>query len=763
MSLLQNRTGQKDPANRRFVAKVLPPTLVFLTLALASCTDHVRNFEKARDLQNSGKCHLALWHYARLLEEAPTDEYEVISLIQLHMGECLCALNRQREAYMAFEESLRNNRNNTAAHLQLAELLLARGESAEALDHANIVLRSEPGNVEALSVIATELINSGREPQAEAILTHVLKIDPSHVNAAVTLAEVYAREGKPGMSRNVLHAVADLQPHDPKPWLALARLEEIAGTVEMAERCYRRALNAGDNDETQLRLAEFLARQAQIKQAEDVLRGLGARHGDALLELPDFELAAGRSKRAVALYAPMLRAPAPVSGSVVGGPHGSVAARLIEAELQLAYQQRRGEDSGFNATVGIAKADFARFGRSLDPAVAATIAAEISLVQDDVSSAEQHAQQAIARAPNSAAGHYVLGAVQKRAGLPNVAKSEWQTALQLAPGFVPARLALASAALEAADPAAAAELASAVVREQPANFVALCIYARALTALGHLEEAGLIAHRALVADPSSAEAHEILGAIAVRQSNLGTALVEYEQALMVEPHSQPAIRELADVYRKGKVQRSMLAKIEKTASSPPKSAALMEIAGRLYADHAWQADARRCLRLALLWDPERTSAATMLAQLYLSSGHRAAAEELLSRNSTARADAGKTVAEVNVQANYERVLREGDPTGAAANNLAWNYAQQGIKLDRALELAQQARLLAPRNPAVLDTLGVVHLKRREYTKAVQTLEKAMALAVVVSVSEDTMLQFRQHLAEAYLRSGQTRVALELQK
>ena len=189
----------------------------------------------------------------------------------------------------------------------------------------------------------------------------------------------------------------------------------------------------------------------------------------------------------------------------------------------------------------------------------------------------------------------------------------------------------------------------------------------------------------------------------------------------------------------------------------------MEIAGRLYVDHGWRADARRCLRLALLWDPRRKSATTTLAQLYLSSGDRAAAEELLSRNSTAGADVGETVAEANAQANYERVLREGDPTGTAANNLAWDYAQQGTKLDRALELAQQARLLDPRNPAVLDTLGVVHLKRREYTKAVQTLEKAMALAVVVSVPDDTMVQFRQHMAEAYLRSGQTRAALALQK
>src|SRR5438067_9912918 len=37
----------------------------------------------------------------------------------------------------------------------------------------------------------------------------------------------------------------------------------------------------------------------------------------------------------------------------------------------------------------------------------------------------------------------------------------------------------------------------------------------------------------------------------------------------------------------------------------------------------------------------------------------------------------------------------------------------------ALQLAQMARQQDPANPAVLDTLGVVHLRRREYTNAVE--------------------------------------------
>ena len=751
----------------RVKAMLLPfLCLALLILTLAGCTDHVAMFNKAKEQQDSGKCLPALHEYARLLESVPADEPEVASLIQQHMGECLWALNRPREAYMALEESLRNNRNNREAHIRLAELLLAGGDSAEAVEHANLVLRDQPGDVEALSVIATALINSGHDAQAQAILSHILEIDAGQVNSATTLAEIYIRENRPEMARKVLRMAAMARPHDPKPWLALARLEEITGHGQAAEQFYRRAVSIEDAAETETRLAEFLARQSQIKSAEDILRGLGRRDRSAAMALPDFDLAAGRSAPAVALYARMLGEQVPIAGHELRGPatQSSVAARLIEAELQLACQQKRADDSAYKATLARANADLIRLRSKVDPGTASALEAEIALAGDDLTSAEQHADVAIRQAPDSPAAHYVLGVVRKRAGLANAAQQEWRTALQLAPDFTPARLALAADSLEGGDPAKVAELTSAVVREQPAQFQALCIYARALLALGRPDEAALIARRALAADASSAAPHEILGMIAVRQRNLGKALIEYEQALMLEPHSQSAVQGLTEVYRKGTIRRAMLSKIEKTATAPPKSATLMEIAGRLYADHGWLNDARRCLRLALLWDPQRKSAAAMLAQLYLSTGDRVAAEQQLTGGGASGLPRSETATMTEaLEADYERELQRGDQSGAAANNLAWTYAQQGRNLDRALNLAQRAHSLAPQDPAVLDTLGVVYLKRREYTKAVQTLKKALDLAAKVPVAEETMLQFRQHLGEAYLRSGQAPSAAALER
>jgi tetratricopeptide (TPR) repeat protein len=738
---------------------------VILLIVLIGCSKPVEKFKNAEKLQHAGQYRAALEQYAQLLEKVPADDPEVVSLIQLRMGECLWTLNRPREAYAALEESLRNNAQNTTARLRLAELLLAGADTSGAMEQANLVLKHDPQNVTALSTLGAALIDSGNQARARLVLIRILELDRSQVNSALTLAELYAREGQIDEAERILRDVGSHAGHDPRPWLAIARLEEIVGDVASADGSYRKAVDVEDSTETELRLAQFLAREAQIKDAEEVLRKLGSRDPESSVSLPDFDLAAGRPASAAAEYGRILGASTLLPRGQVRSSlsRGSVAARLIETELQLAVQQQRTDNAASLATLTGAKAHLQQFHSYFDPATAAALAAEVSLASENLTAAEQLAQQAILLSPRSAPAHYVLGLIRQRGGLHDVARAEWQSALQAAPGFVPARLALATQALDTGEATAAEEIVSSVVRDEPANFQALCLYAKALIALGREEQAAMIARRAAAANPSSAEPHEIMGTIAVHQRNLGKALVEYEQALLAEPHSQSATQKLAEVYRKGTISRALLSGIERTAENPPRSAVLMEIAGRLYADRGWRSDAERCLRLALQWDPRKTSAATALAQLYLASGNPQAADALLNNEVGFGPSSEQESRDSSTVENYERSLRQGDSTGAAANNLAWLYAERGTNLDRALALALRAEMLAPRNPAVQDTLGVVHLKRHEYSKAVKALEKALMLTEVSPVSNATLLEFRQHLAEAYMHSGQTQAATALER
>ncbi len=163
-------------------------------------------------------------------------------------------------------------------------------------------------------------------------------------------------------------------------------------------------------------------------------------------------------------------------------------------------------------------------------------------------------------------------------------------------------------------------------------------------------------------------------------------------------------------------------------------------------------------------DPQRTTAAAALARTFAATGELGAAADSASRTGghSAALLAGVRAQEHNDVAsaieNYERAIREGEHSGVAANNLAWLYAEQGSNLERALELAQTASSMAPGNPAVLDTMGVVQLRMRKYSEAIKALEAARRIAGEQASDPQLLAQIRRHLSEAYLRAGRTEKA-----
>jgi len=231
--------------------------------------------------------------------------------------------------------------------------------------------------------------------------------------------------------------------------------------------------------------------------------------------------------------------------------------------------------------------------------------------------------------------------------------------------------------------------------------------------------------------------------------------------VLLDAHSKEAIDGLARVYGVAKITRPMLLNMENMGLASPPSAILLEIAGRNFINIGLYKDAERCLRESLSVDSTRRSAAEWLARLQAQNGDVVSA----SKNAAVVNEFSPMLAGVAAEQqhdlaaaidSYDKAVRGGDPTGVAANNLAWILAQQNRELDRALNLANKARELQPDNPAVLDTLGFVRLARREYTDAITVLEHAQQLATLKGYTEQAVLsEVRHHLSVAYLRTGQT--------
>ena len=99
-----------------------------------------------------------------------------------------------------------------------------------------------------------------------------------------------------------------------------------------------------------------------------------------------------------------------------------------------------------------------------------------------------------------------------------------------------------------------------------------------------------------------------------------------------------------------------------------------------------------------------------------------------------------------------RILELNPNHADALNYIGYTYAEQGIKLDKAMELIQKALKLKPESGYIIDSLGWVYYKKGSYDKAIHYLEKAANLT-----KDDPTIN--EHLGDAYLKKKEYKKAL----
>lgn len=741
---------------------LISTTIVVLIAVLLGCAKS--QFALGNRLESMGRFNDALSAYQSSLNQ--TTDHLQLSRSYYRIGECLLRLDRMPEAFHAFQLATEADPGNAAAHLRIGEFMVSAGLGEGARHEAEMALRADPTNGEAVSLLGAALEKMGDKAGAIESYEKALAMNPRQPAVAVALADIYNQGDQTNKARQVLEKSAKENPKSSMPLLALGRLDEQEGEIGEAELSYRAAVRAEDTPDSNLRLAQFLQRTSRIAEAEQVLRRVDSLTPTSGTELADFELIAGRPLNALRAYQATLNEQRlhdqkQTRNADTKQERARVATRMVEADLEVADLK---SDSDTWGAVQRARDHLTQYSADLDEATRNILKAEIALAGNDLPVASQAAEKAVLLAPESASALYTEGLVRMRCSDPSDAHDEWLKALDSDPHFAPARLALGEQALASGDAASAESYVLPVVREEPANMRALDLFARVLADRKLYPSAATIGRRVQALDPNSAEPHVLMGNIDVDSGRPGEALIEFEQAVVLDPHSASAVQGLTRVYRTGKLTRPMLLRIERVAANKPSSAVLMEIAGRLFADHHWYADAKRCLTEALQIDPKRATAAAALADTFAATGDMPAAAESAAKtggNAAALLAGVKAEEQNDIRSaieDYERAVRGGESSGVAANNLAWLYAEQGVNLGRALELAQAAVSLDPGNPAVLDTVGVVHLRRREYTEAIKTLEAARDLTHRTAPPAQVSQEIRQHLAEAYMKAGKTAAA-----
>jgi tetratricopeptide (TPR) repeat protein len=107
--------------------------------------------------------------------------------------------------------------------------------------------------------------------------------------------------------------------------------------------------------------------------------------------------------------------------------------------------------------------------------------------------------------------------------------------------------------------------------------------------------------------------------------------------------------------------------------------------------------------------------------------------------------------------HYESAIENDPELAIASNNLAYLMAERGQDLDRALDLAQEAKAKLPDNPNAADTLGWVLYKKNVPAAAIGYLREAVG---GLAPEDPSLPLVRHHLALAYEANGEPEQAIE---
>jgi tetratricopeptide (TPR) repeat protein len=335
------------------------------------------------------------------------------------------------------------------------------------------------------------------------------------------------------------------------------------------------------------------------------------------------------------------------------------------------------------------------------------------------------------------------------------AQRELDAVVEAAPRLEAARADRARLELATGRPAEAAADASAVVRASRDDPERRLVLAQAYALLGRTSDAIDVLH-AVPPDARSVDAQILLARLELRVDRGDEARAQLERANGQQPNDPRVLELWLEVDRSsGDVQPS-LDRTEAALAERPDDAQLLQVRALALAAAGRDEEAAASFRRAFQIDPADPAGYERLRR-YLDEGDPASAPARAVEIAGDTAEAHYLAAQLyglrsdpRAQDELGRTL-ELDPDNAhAENDLAWELAQRGGDLDRALSLARAAHASLWYSPDVADTLGVVLVARGDHAEAVEVLRQAVE---AYPEGDPRRAQTRYHLARALAGSG----------
>jgi tetratricopeptide (TPR) repeat protein len=769
--------------------------LLATALFLFACQDDADRLAEHRKRADAyleeGKTAEAIIEFKNMLQVDP-------NLADAHHGlaKAFIAEKKIREAYWELQETVRLDPGNLDAKLEYGQFLLYGKESEieNALTQAEEVLAVEPERVSAWVLKARALQALQRDDEAGEAFTRAVEVAPEEGAPLLLLANYHRRRDEPAQAEPLYRRLIEVEPGFASHAALAAFLAAEGGRDAEAEATYRKAIELAEEERRATAyslLANFFYSRERFEEAEAVLREGVEAEGDNLeliYGLARFYHARGETAKADTMIAEATQAdpenPQPYlllssyrgrQGDLEGALEAAEAALAVSPPDDLRAKLRKAEllvDLGYRADDSSRVAQ----GRAIVDAVLAReeanpealfVKAKIDLAERELDAAAASLRRAIEARPEWAQAHFLLGSTLLLQGDRTGARAEVSRALELDAEMLDAQRILARIHASLGDHALAVETGRRVLRRNPDDVATHILVAQSLLRQDKVDEA-LAELEAIPEEDRDAEAHYALGRLFSTKREWGEARRHLMAAYDPEEPRFEVLQALLDLdVREGRLEESAK-RIGAAQQAAPEDAQLSRLWGEVLLYSGRKTEAEAAFRRSIELDPNDLSGYQNLARYLAITGRPgevlATYEAALKRNPES-APLNMVVGSLyelqsrnqEAMARYEEAIRLDPGLAVAMNNLAYLLSEEGGDLDRALELAQEAKALLPDNANAADTLGWVLYKKNLPSAAIGYLKEA---ASGFPADDPHLALVRHHLALAYEANGEPEKAQE---
>jgi tetratricopeptide (TPR) repeat protein len=773
-------------APRTTLTRALFVLLLGGLLLLPGCyRDSESRLVEVRTLQEAGEFEASIEPIRVLLHTDPTN-----AEANYRLGVALVRTGRNGLAIWPLQKASRTEEYGVEAGLMLAGLLFKAEDYEEAVRTANEVLAIDPERAGALYVRAEANIGAGNPEAALEDAETLLALRPDDYEAYLIRAAAYIDldqlDAAEAAHRDMLTAAEAMDNREVAARACALLASHIAGQEKQdeAEAQYRICLdahpghamllhyatnfyvdfdraddavtmwresvaNAPEDFTLRFALADLLVEQQRETEAEEVLQ----EAVDLFDTAAAWQTLSGFYKR----RGDTTSARKALENAVDRTPGQPEALRFALADLL------------------IAEGDIERAAELADqirePAYKNLLMGSVRLQAGDPAGALEIFEVGLRLWPNNAGARFMAGSAAEQLGDLDRAAAEYREALRIDSKATDAALQLGAIHFELGEYGAAVQFAQRQIEERPlAGSKAHVLAVRAATAMGNHEGA----HR-LLDDLEKKEGTSVTSTVeraglarATDGPEAAVALLRGAAIDLSATDSLPALRALTnDLVDLGRSAEALTG-IAAAQKAQGETADLLDLRGRVELLSDDRTAATESFARVLEIDPEHGPALHAMSSIAAAEGRLEDARELARRSAAAStrndsADGYYTAAQLSMLLGEREAgigfLREAVRVRpghvGAANDLAWELAERGTQLERALALAKLAARKGP-SAHTLDTLGWVQLKRNEPSAAARAFEAALEFDADSPV-------MRYHLALALDALGEKERARELLK